>query len=112
IDPVQNRLEGRVEHSLPEDVQRLDQRHPRLQQRGKLLIEYDEFLPPDWTAARSGDSERREHPAPVKGKNEKALFLQLAPKACFALGDVNALNNFAAGRPEPTTEFHRNRLCD
>ena len=47
VDAVQNRLEGRIRDPLAKDIERLDQRHPGLEQRCQLLVEDQELLPLD-----------------------------------------------------------------
>jgi len=94
---------------LPKDVERLDQRHAGLEQCRQLLIEDEQFLAPYLPAASTRQSKGGQHAAALERKDKQPLFLELAAKVCFGVGDVNTFDNLAAGGAEPTTEFHKER---
>ena len=43
----------------------------------------------------------------LERQDVQPLVLQLLAKTRLAVGDVNAFDDLAGGRPEPTAEFHR-----
>ena len=46
-------------------------------------------------------------PAPaLQGEDEEALFLEFPAQPGFAVGDVDAFDDLAAWRAEPTAKFH------
>ena len=42
----------------------------------------------------------------MEREDEETLLLQFPPQVGFAVGNVDALDDLAAGGAEPTTEFH------
>jgi hypothetical protein len=63
VDAVEDALEGGVRDALAQDVERLDQRHARLEERGELLVEDEKLLSID-PAPRPGRREKAGNPAP------------------------------------------------
>ena len=110
VDGIDHGLECRVGDALPQDVQRLDQRHPGFEERRQFLVEDEEFPAADPAAARGGDAEARQHSAPAQRQDEKAFLLQFPAQPRFAVGDVDAFDHLAARSAEPAPEFHRSSL--
>jgi hypothetical protein len=96
---------------LPEQIERLHQRHAGLEQGGQFLIE-DQKL-----ARRHAATPRHRQPEPGKGalglqgENVEAFFFELVAQPRLAVGDVDPLDNLAAGRAEPTAEFHHTSVA-
>jgi hypothetical protein len=44
--------------------------------------------------------------ATVQREDEKALFLEIPAQTGLTVGDIDAFDDFAAWRAEPTPEFH------
>ena len=42
----------------------------------------------------------------LEREDEQALLLELVPQPGFAVGDVDAFDDFPVGRREPAAEFH------
>src|SRR5204863_4162535 len=106
VNFVEYRFEGRVRDAPTQDIERLHQWHARLQQCRQFLVENEEFLPADAAAPAARDAEYRQHAAALQREDEQTFVLELAAQMRFAVGDVNAFDDFAAGGAEPTTEFH------
>jgi len=106
VNGVQDRLERGVCHSLPQDIERLHERHAGFEQSGQLLIEDQEFLRPYASASPATDRQARKAAAPLQREDDQPLFVELAPKAGLVLGDINAFADNAAGRGQPTAKFH------
>ena len=93
-----------------QDVERLDERHPGLEQRGELLIE-DEELP-------GGHPRTGRQPKPADGRpagslnaeDVEPLFLELLPEPRLGVGGVDPLDNLAAGGAQPAAELHATTL--
>ena len=105
VHVVEDGLEHRIGEANPQDVERLHERHAGLEQRRQFLIEDQELVPRDLRPpaaerepAQAAPGAQREHVQP--------LVLQLVPEVGFALGDVHALDDLAAGRGQPAPEFH------
>src|SRR5688572_30114267 len=107
MDAVEHALEGGVRDPLPQDVERLDERHPRLEEGRQLLVEDEKFLATNPPPSRPATPQPGQAAATVQGKDEQALFLELPPQAGLVVGHVNAFDDLAAGRAQPTAEFHR-----
>ena len=82
---------------LPQDVERLDQRHAGLEQRRQLLVEDQELAGRD-TARRVGSRSRpNAAPAgPLNAEDVEALFLELLPEPRLGVGGVDAFDDLAA----------------
>jgi hypothetical protein len=111
VHVVEHRLEAGVRDPLAQNVERLDERHARFEQRGQLLIEDEELLPGDAAARAEGKRQARQAGPPLERKDVQPLFFQLLPQARLAVGDVDPLDDVAARRPEPTAKFHRNSVA-
>ncbi|HZI81467.1 MAG TPA: hypothetical protein VFD69_18230 [Vicinamibacterales bacterium] len=42
----------------------------------------------------------------LQRKDEETLFFEIPAQTGFTVGDIDAFNDLAAWRPEPTPEFH------
>ena len=108
-DVVHDALEDWIGNPPSQDVQRLDQRHSRLQQRCQLLIEDNEFpggnLPAFWER-RQPQPGKRTAASLLYPEDEQTFLLELAAQPRFVLGDVDALDNVAARSSEPAPIFH------
>ena len=96
VNVVEDGLEDRISDPATQDLERLDQGHARLQQRGQLLIEHEELARGDPTAPGEAQIRQAERAGPLDGEDVKPLFLELPPKPRFVVGDVNAFNDLAA----------------
>ncbi len=105
VDVVQHALEDGVRDVAAQDVERLDQRHAGLEQRGQFLVEDEELVELDASAPRRGEAgqaaARRAHV-----EDEEPLLLELAPERRLAVGGVHALGHLARGRGESAAELH------
>jgi hypothetical protein len=82
---------------------------PAFEQRGQFLVEDQKLLCPNLAhslrAERQPGQACRRRPV-LQREDEKALFLEIPAQTGLTVGDVDAFDDFAAWRPEPTPEFH------
>ena len=81
---------------------------PRLQQRGELLVEHEQFLPADAAPMAVRHAERGQDAPALQRQHEQPFVLELAAEMRLAVGDVDAFGDFPAGGSDPTAEFHWN----
>src|SRR5689334_8737757 len=81
VDPIEHGLEGRVRDALAQNVERLDERHARLEQRRQLLVEHQEFPPRDPAAATPAKRQPWKRSAGLERKDVQPFLFQLAPEA-------------------------------
>src|SRR4029079_9991327 len=100
--------QNRARNALPQDVERLHQRQARLEERGELLVEDQELRNLDVAASGEAELEAANLDASLAmhREEEEALFFELRPQACLALGDVRRLHDLATRRGYPAVEFH------
>ena len=90
-----------------QQVERLHQRHAGLEQRRQLLVEDQELAGGDALALRQPQRDAGDGALGLQREDEQPLLLELVAQPGFALGDVDAFDDLAAGRREPAAEFHR-----
>src|SRR5262249_3934191 len=96
-------------HAPSQDVERLDERHTRLQQRREFLVEDEEFPGGNSSPARQlGDMEPSQRTAArlLNPEDVQTFILELAPQPSLVVGDVDAFDDLAARRAEATPELH------
>ena len=110
VDIVQHRLEQRVRDPAAQNVQRLDERHARLEQRRELLIEDEEFPGGHPRTSRQPKTADGRPPGPLNAEDVEPLFLELPPEQRLGIGGVDALDDLAAGGAQPAAELHPTTL--
>ena len=60
----------------------------------------------DRRAARQAERHAGDGALRPAARDEQALLLELVPQPRFAVGDVDAFDDFARGRREPAAELH------
>ena len=106
VDVVQHGFEDRVVDSFPQDFERLDQRHARLQQRRELLVEHEELAGRYPAPAREAEVGQAEGSRALNGEDIQPFLLELPAKPRFVVGDVNAFDDVAARGAEPAAKLH------
>src|SRR4051794_3563741 len=106
VNVVQNAFEMRVGDTAAQDVQRLHQRHPGLEQGGQFLVEDEEFA--GGNPGARGELETAEHGAAgaLDRENVEAFFFELLPEPGLRLSGIDALDNLSTGCPQPAAELH------
>ena len=110
VHVVEHDLEDRVGDALAQDVERLHERHARLEQRRQLLVEDEELAAGDLAPVRQRrqvDARQRAASGLLDREDEKSLLLELAAQTRLAIGDVDAFDDLAARRPEPAPVLHQ-----
>jgi hypothetical protein len=107
VDGVEHGFERLIGDALPQDVERLDERHAGFQQGRELLIEDQKLRPADPAASSRRETGRRQPAAALQRQDVEALLLQLPAQAVFALGNVDPFQDFSPGGAEPASKFHR-----
>ena len=112
VHVVEDGLEERIGDAAAQQVERLHERHARLEQRRQLLVEDEELARADAPAPRQPEREPAEAPLRLEREDVQALLLELVAQARLAVGDVDALDDLAGRGDEPAAEFHRKILSD
>ncbi len=89
----------------PEDVERLDQRHAGFEQGRQLLVEYQKLVPGDLVAPPL-QAEPAQPAARAERQDVQPFVFELAAERDLALGDVDALDDFARRGAEAAAKLH------
>ena len=89
-----------------QEIQRLDERHAGLEQRRQLLIENEKLGRRDRRPARQPHGYPGDRSLRLEREDVKPLLFELVAQPGFCLGDVHALDDFAAGRCQAAAELH------
>jgi hypothetical protein len=106
---VNHAQRARIRDAPTQDVEGLDERHARLEQRRQLLVEHEELTAWDFVPMRQRgkmDAGQRATSGLLNGEDVQPLLLKLPPQPRFAVSDVDAFDNLSAGRAEPAPELH------
>ncbi len=106
VHVVQHRTEDRRADPLPEEIQRLNERHPGLEERRQLLIENQKLGRRDRRPARQPHGQSRDRSLRLEREDVETFLVELVAQPGFCLGGVHALDDFAAGRCEAAAELH------
>jgi hypothetical protein len=109
VDIVEHDLEHRVRDPLPEDVERLHERHPRLEQRREFLVEDEKLAAGNLATPRQGRQMHTRECAPTRlldREDVQPLLLEFAAEPRLVIGDVHAFDDLSARCPEPAAIFH------
>ena len=99
------RKSGVVDAPL-QQIQRLYERHARLEQRGQLLVEDEELTSRNALRLRQLKRQAADGALLLQGKDEQALLLELVAQPRLAVGGIHALDDLSVWRREPAAEFH------
>ena len=106
MDVIERREKTGVFYALAQNVERLHQRQSRSQQRGKLLVEHQEFTGLDPTPPREGDTRPKPPAFPADREDVETQGLQFLSSLQLAVGDVDLFDDFAGVGAEPATKLH------
>ncbi|HET9271980.1 MAG TPA: hypothetical protein VFO31_27565 [Vicinamibacterales bacterium] len=70
------------------------------------MVEDQKFLRADLALALALERKPGQTRPALQGEDEKALFLEFPAQTGFTVGDIDAFDDLAAWRAEPTPEFH------
>ncbi len=105
VDIIEHRLEDRIREPHAENIEGLDQRHAGLEQRRQLLVEHQKLVAGNLVAPPL--QAKAAEPATRSERQDVQPFVfQLAAKRDFALGDVDALDDFARRGAEAAAKLH------
>ena len=80
---------------------------PALSSVASSWLKIEELAGGDPPPARQPERQPGQAARALQREDEQALLLELAAQPGLALGDVDAFDDLAAWRAEPTAEFHR-----
>src|SRR5687768_5294140 len=103
---VQDGLEDGVVDPPAENLERLDQWHPRLQQGRELLVEHEELARGYPPPAREADMGQAKRPGALNCEDVQPFFFELPAKPRLVIGNVNAFDDVAARGAEPAAKLH------
>ena len=106
VHVVERRAKRRIRHALAEDVQRLHERQPGLEQRGQLLIEDEEIRVRNLAAPRHGHPHAAQADAATDREQIEPFLLEFVTQLRFAFGAVRRFSDVARCGGHPTAEFH------
>ncbi len=106
VHVVQHRAEHRRLDPLPEEIERLNERHPGLEQRRQLLVENQKLGRRDRRPPRQPHGQSRDRSLRLEREDVEPFLLELVAQPGFCFGDVHALDDLAARRCEAAAELH------
>ena len=107
VHVVEHTAERRRHHTPLEQVERLHERHARLQQRGQFLVEDQELAGVDVVPMRQVQRQAANRALGLEREDIEPFLLELVAQPGFGVGNIDAFDNFAVGRSQAAAKFHR-----
>ena len=117
VHVVQHAAEHRGRHAPLQEIERLHERHPGLEQRRQFLIEDQELAHVDPGRLRQVNRQASDRALRLQRQNVQALLFQLVAQPGFVLRRVDAFDDLAVGGGETAAKLHaqatprRRALC-
>ena len=105
IDVVQNTPEDRVDDLPPQQIYRLHQRHPGLEERREFLVEDEKLVMGDLSPLRE-EAATGERCSLSERKDVQTLRFEIMAQARFVLSRVGSFDDLPRGGHQPTAKFH------
>jgi hypothetical protein len=95
MDVLQDASQHGRSHTTSQQVQRLHERHTRLEQGCELLIEHQKFRRPDLPGAWRSKEERSDETGGPEGQDAEPTLLKVVAQARFTLRRVHAFDHLS-----------------